>query len=47
MRGNNNIYWYMEFAGIVRGGGKVKLLYPKKNIIDWYSDVDNLLIRCG
>jgi hypothetical protein len=47
MRGNNNIYWYMEFAGIVRGGGKVKLLYSKKNIIDWYSDVDNLLIRCG
>jgi hypothetical protein len=47
MRGNNNIYWYMEFAGIVRGGGKVKLLYAKKNIIDWYSDVDNLLIRCG
>jgi hypothetical protein len=45
--GDNNIYWYMEFAGIVRGGGKVKLLYPKKNIIDWYSDVDNLLIRCG
>jgi hypothetical protein len=22
MRGNNNIYWYMEFAGIVRGGGE-------------------------
>jgi hypothetical protein len=41
----------MEFAGIVRGGGEVKLLYAKKNakknIIDWYSDVDNLLIRCG
>ena len=45
-------YGGIIFTGIwnllgLRGVSKVVLLYPKKNIFDWYSDVDNLLIRCG
>ena len=39
--GRNNIYWYIEFTGVVEGGGFYFPPARKKNIFDQYLAVDN------